>query len=156
DRSHWDLPSITPHRQNRGVRDWVSLIELLRDSWLAVRAKDSDRAMRIAQNWFELPYPTFKRLALFAASQANCIPPERWVNWLLEDGSWWLWATDTGREVFRLFVLQGRHLTGIAQERLETAILAGPPREMYQDNLEADRWHYLVAHSVWLCLAKLR
>ncbi|AKP87461.1 TPA: hypothetical protein KAK57_004658 [Escherichia coli] len=156
DRSHWDLPSITPHWQNRGFRDWVSLIELLRDSWLAVRAKDSDQASRIAQNWFELPYPTFKRLALFAASQDNCIPPERWVNWLLEDGSWWLWATDTRREVFRLFVLQGRHLTGIAQERLETAILAGPPREMYEDNLEADRWHYLVAHSVWLCLEKLR
>ncbi|ENT7180277.1 SIR2 family protein [Escherichia coli] len=123
DRSHWDLPSITPHWQNRGFRDWVSLIELLRDSWLAVRAKDSDQATRIAQNWFELPYPTFKRLALFAASQDNCIPPERWVNWLLEDGSWWLWATDTGREVFRLFVLQGRHLTGIAQERLETGLL---------------------------------
>ncbi|MCV5163805.1 hypothetical protein OFB65_26000, partial [Escherichia coli] len=74
DRSHWDLPSITPHWQNRGFRDWVSLIELLRDSWLAVRAKDSDQASRIAQNWFELPYPTFKRLALFAASQDNCIP----------------------------------------------------------------------------------
>ena len=29
DRSYWDLPSITPHRQNRGFRDWVSLIELL-------------------------------------------------------------------------------------------------------------------------------
>ncbi|MCV5359660.1 hypothetical protein OFM87_28290, partial [Escherichia coli] len=73
DRSHWDLPSITPHWQNREFRDWVSLIELLRDSWLAVRAKDSDQASRIAQNWFELPYPTFKRLALFAASQDNCI-----------------------------------------------------------------------------------
>ena len=50
-------------------------------------------------------YPTFKRLALFAASQDNCIPPERWVNWLLEDGSWWLWATDTGREVFLLSLI---------------------------------------------------
>ena len=32
DRSHWDLPSITPHWQNRGFHDWVSLIELLRDA----------------------------------------------------------------------------------------------------------------------------
>ncbi len=155
DRSHWDLPSITPHRQNRGFRDWVSLVELLRDAWLAVRTNDSTRATRIAQAWFELPYPTFKRLALFAASHDDCIPPKQWVGWLLADDAWWLWSTDTGREVFRLFVLQGRYLTGGAQERLEAAVLAGPPREMYRDDLEADQWRDLVARSVWLHLAKL-
>lgn len=155
DRSHWDLPSITPHWQNRSFRDWVSLIELLRDAWLAIRANDSARATRIAQSWFELPYPTFKRLALFAASQDDCLPPVQWVNWLLTDDAWWLWSTDTGREVFRLLVLQGRHLTGVAQQNLEEAILAGPPREMYRDDLEEDRWKDLVARSVWLHLAKL-
>ena len=155
DRSHWDMSSITPHWQNRGFRDWVSLIELLRDAWLAVRANDSARARRIAQSWFELPYPTFKRLALFAASQDGCVPPEQWVDWVLADGACWLWSTDTGREVFRLLVLQGRHLAGATQERLETAILVGPPREMYRDDLEADRWQDLVARSVWLHLAKL-
>lgn len=155
DRSHWDLSSITPHWQNRGFRDWVSLIELLRDAWLAVSMDDSARATRIAQGWCELPYPTFKRLALFAASHDDCIQPERWVDWLLAEGAWWLWSTDTGREVFRLFVLQGRHLAGVAQDRLEAAILAGPPREMYRDDLEAERWQDLVARSVWLHLAKL-
>jgi hypothetical protein len=77
------------------------------------------------------------------------------VNWLLEEGAWWLWSTNTGREVFRLFVLQGRNLAGIAQDRLEAAILAGPPRDMYRDDLEAERWKDLVARSVWLHLAKL-
>lgn len=155
DRSHWDLPSITPHCQNRGFRDWVTLIELLRDAWLAVRGIDSPRATRIALGWFELPYPAFKRLALFAASHEDCIPPVQWVDWLLAEGAWWLWSTDTGREVFRLFVLQGRHLAGAEQDRLEAAILAGPPREMYRDDLETDRWQDLVARSVWLHLAKL-
>lgn len=155
DRSHWDLPSITPHWQNRGFRDWVSLIELLRDAWLALRTNDSAHATRVAEVWFELPYPSFKRLALFAASHDDCIPPEQWVDWLLADGAWWLWSTDTGREVFRLLVLQGQHLAGAAQEHLEAAILAGPPREMYRDDLEADRWQELVARAVWLHLAKL-
>ncbi|MBU1269015.1 MAG: SIR2 family protein, partial [Gammaproteobacteria bacterium] len=155
DRSHWDLPSITPHWQNRSFRDWVSLIELLRDAWLVTLANDKVRAKRIAQNWFELPYPTFKRLALFAASQDDCLTPEQWVNWLLTDDAWWLWSTDTGREVFRLFVLQGRHLEGVAQQSLEAAILAGPPREIYRDDLEEDRWQDLVARSVWLHLSKL-
>lgn len=155
DRSHWELPSITQHWQNRGFRDWVSLIELLRDAWLVVRSNDSARAMRIALNWFELPYPTFKRLALFAASQDDCIPPGRWVNWLLAQGSWWLWSPETKREVSRLLVLQAQHLVGTAQDHLEAAILAGPPREMYRDDLEAARWQDLVARSIWLRLAKL-
>ena len=155
DRSHWDLPSISPHWQNRSFRDWVTLIELLRDAWLAVRCIDSARATRIAQAWFDLPYPTFKRLALFAASQEACIAPEQWVDWLLTDGAWWLWSTNTGREVFRLLVLQGHQLARATQERLEAAILAGPPREMYRDDLEPDSWEDLVAHSVWRRLAKL-
>lgn len=155
DRSHWDLPSITPHWQNRGFRDWVSLIELLRDAWLAIHANDSERATRIAQNWFEVPYPTFKRLALFAASHDNCIQPEQWVDWLLTEGACWLWSTDTGREVFRLFVLQGRTLTGGAQERLEAAILAGPPQERLMGQSEPDWWAEHVLYSIWLRLAKL-
>lgn len=155
DRSYWALPSITPHWQNRGSRDWVTLIELVRDAWLAVRNIDSVRARRTAQAWFDLPYPTFKRLALFAASHEACVSPEQWVDWLLTDSSWWLWSVNTRREVFRLLVLQGNQLAGAAQERLEAAILAGPPREMYHDDLEADQWQDLVNHAVWLRLAKL-
>ncbi|WP_017926893.1 anti-phage defense-associated sirtuin Dsr1 [Thioalkalivibrio sp. HL-Eb18] len=155
DRSYWDLPSIRPHWQNRGFRDWVTLIELLRDAWQALRANDSARAARIALGWFELPYPTFKRLALFGASEDDCIPPEQWVDWLLADGTWWLWSVDTRREVFRLLVLQGRQLAGVTQDRLEAAILTGPPREMYLDDLEADQWQDFVARSIWLHLAKL-
>ncbi|WP_223516279.1 anti-phage defense-associated sirtuin Dsr1 [Pseudomonas sp. GL-B-19] len=155
DRSYWDLPSISPHWQNRGFRDWISLIELLRDAWLAVRDVNTVRATRIAQVWFELPYPTFKRLAFFASSQDGCIAPEQWVDWLLADGTWWLWTMDTQREVLRLLVLQGHRLAQPAQDRLETAILAGPPREMYKEELELGRWQSLVNRSVWLHLSKL-
>ncbi|MET1081029.1 MAG: anti-phage defense-associated sirtuin Dsr1 [Pseudomonas sp.] len=155
DRSVWDLPSISSHWQNRGYRDWVSLIELLRDAWLAVRNVDAPRATRFAQAWFEFPYVTFKRMAFFAASQEHCIAPKQWVDWLLSDGAWWLWAPATRREIFRLLILQGRRLAKSAQVRLEVAILAGPPREMYRDDLESDRWQYLVEQSVWLHLSKL-
>lgn len=155
DRSHWHLPSITPHWQNRGFHDWVSLIELLREAWLALRGNNSVRAIQIALDWFDLPYPTFKRLALFAASQEDCIAPEQWVNWLLADDAWWLWSPDMRREVHRLFVLQGHKLTAAAQELLESAILTGPPRKMYPDDLASERWQVLVERSVWLHLSKL-
>ncbi|MBF0131905.1 MAG: SIR2 family protein [Magnetococcales bacterium] len=155
DGSHWDLPSITPHRQNRGLSDWVILVELLRDAWLAVRSNDSVRATRIAQTWFDLPYPTFKRLALFAASQDDCIAPKQWVDWLRADGAWWLWFPETRREVFRLLVLKGCQLAGAIQECLESTILAGPPQEMFVDGLEPDSLKKTVDREVWLHLAKL-
>jgi len=156
DRSFWHLPSISPHWQNRGLRDWGALIQLVRDAWLAVHTTDPERAIRIAKDWFVIPYPTFKRLALFAASQGDCIPPEQWVSWLILDDAWWLWSIETKREVMRLLVLQGASLTLEARTKLEGAILAGPPRRMYRDDLEPKGWQHIVDSSVWLRLAKLK
>lgn len=156
DRSHWDLPSISPHWQNRGFREWVVLIELLRDAWMAMRRVDAARATRIAFEWFALPYPTFKRLAFFAASQDDAIAPEAWIEWLLVDDAWWLWTSETHREVCRLFVTQGRNVAPPDRERLELAILRGPPRFMYRDNLELTSWENIVDREVWLRLSKLR
>lgn len=154
DGSFSDLPSIEPHWQNRGFRDWVLLIELLRDAWLMVWRRDPARAALIAERWFELPYPTFKRLALYAASKQDCISPAQWTDWLLSDESWWLWSVETKREVMRLLVLQGSNLS-VSQGKLEAAILDGPPRHMYKENLETGYWEEIVDRDVWLCLAKL-
>lgn len=148
------LPSIEPHWQNRRSRDWVTLIELLRDAWQVVQENDPARAIRIAEGWFDLPYPTFKRLALFAASQDGCIDLSRWVDWLLAEKAWWLWSEETQREVMRLLVLQGHRLSS-SQGMLEAAILDGPPRRMYPEGLEPERWEEIVKRSVWLRLAKL-
>lgn len=155
DPSHWHLPSITPHWQNRGYQEWVVLIEYLRDGWLTLYDSNHDRARQIAMSWFHLPYPTFKRLAFFAASQNGCISSSVWVDWLVEDNARWLWSVDTGREVFRLLVLQGMHLTSDYQEKLESAILAGPPRSQYSEDLGHDRWHRIVQHEIWKYLSKL-
>ncbi len=155
DRSFWHLPSISPHWQNRGFRDWVVLIELVRDAWLAVYGTDPARASQIAQDWFAQPYPTFKRLAFFAASRDACIPPEQWVDWLTIDDGWWLWSEETQREAMRLLVLQGSSLMPEVRIRLENTILAGPARRMYPDTLEPEDWQSIVDHSVWLRLAKL-
>ncbi|WP_197714616.1 hypothetical protein [Nitrosomonas supralitoralis] len=103
-----------------------------------------------------MQYPTFKRLALFAASQDGCIASEQWLEWLIVDDARWLWATDTHREVMRLLVLQGNRLSSEASTKLEIAILAGPPREKFQDNTEPEWWQSHVDYSIWLRLAKLR
>ena len=155
DRGYWDLPSISHHWQNRGFRDWVALIELLRDGWIAVHQSDPTRAREIAHSWLGQPYPTFRRLALFAATQEGVTPAGEWVDWLLADGGWWLWSLDTQRETMRLLVLQGARLPDTARDRLEASILTGPPREMFREDLEPERWRYRVDRTVWLRLAKL-
>ncbi|MCK1283623.1 SIR2 family protein [Bradyrhizobium sp. 44] len=156
DRSHWDLPSIAPHWQNRGFRDWVTLIELLRDAWLETYKSAPERARQIALAWFDVPYPTFKRLALFAASQDGAIDSAKWVEWLVSDDSWWLWSGNTKRETMRLLALQGSQTAHGTRGSLEKAILAGPPRRMYREGLEPADWKAIVDDAVWLRLAKLR
>lgn len=155
DNSHWSLPSISPHWQNRAYRDWVALIELLRDAWLATLHHDSSRTQRIAQEWFSQPYPTFKRLALFAATNKGGTTPGAWVEWLLADDGWWLWSVETQRETLRLLVQEGESLPVAVRSRLEVAILVGPPRRMFRDEITPEDWQELVAHTVWLRLAKL-
>ncbi|MFM5259463.1 anti-phage defense-associated sirtuin Dsr1 [Aeromonas veronii] len=148
DFSYLALPSIALYDSHSGHYDWLVLVELLREAWLMVLKSDRVQAINIAQSWFSLPYPLFKRLALFAASQDDCISSELWSEWLRSDNGRWLWARDTEPELFNLFETQGLLLTGNAQAQLETAILAGPPSE-----LESTRIY--IEHSIWQLLAKL-
>lgn len=131
------------------------IIELLRDAWLATKAVDAARAHAIALSWFNVRYPTFKRLALFAATQDQGIENLKWVSWLVSDDACWLWSVDTTRETMRALVLRGRDLAGRDRERLEAAICTGPSRSMFRDDLNDEDWKSLVDRNVWLRLAKL-
>lgn len=154
DRSHWDLPSISEHWQNRRFHDWTFLAESLRDSWEALNMADSARAARIAEGWFGEPYPLFKRLALHAASLSS-FKKIAWARWLVANEGWWLWSVETRREVCRLLVLQGARLHGVEAQILEATVLAGPPRRMYKDDIEEKSFHLITENSIWLFLKKL-
>lgn len=156
DRSYWDMPSISEHPQNKGFHDWVALIKVLRDAWLETMKVDSVRAEEVARSWFKRNYPTFKRLALFAASFDEIIDPDTWVDWLVGGDAWWLWATDTSREALALLRLQGPRLTEGGRARLEETILKGPPREKFPKEIALGDWHEISDQSIWLRLAKLR
>ena len=77
------------------------------------------------------------------------ISDDEWVSWLLADNCWWLWTSDTLRETMRLLVLKGGNLAPIIQKRLETAILAGPPRKMYREDLKSQDWQEIQEHLTW-------
>ncbi|WP_308725463.1 anti-phage defense-associated sirtuin Dsr1 [Metapseudomonas otitidis] len=155
DLSYLSHPSISEHPQNRDFHDWTALVNLTRDAWLATVAQSPEKAALIAQTWWHTPYPLFRRLALFAAAQDNVIPHRQALNWLLEDGHWWLWSSETEREVMRLLVAMAPNLDEVMLQELEQAVLIGPPRDMFKDDVTPERWTRIVEHEVWLRLAKV-
>ena len=155
DLSFMHQPSISNHPQNQAFYDWTALIDLARDSWIAISQRSPEQARLAAQQWQQTPYPLFKRLACFAAAQGTIIPTEMALDWLLSDGCWWLWSVGTQREAMRLLVALAPRLSPGEIERLGTHILDGPPREMFVTDLDPEEWARTVDHEVWVRLAKL-
>lgn len=155
DHSYFNQPSISDRSQNRDFHDWTALIELARDAWLATAAKSPERAGIAAETWAHGPYPVFRRLAFFAATQGRIIPLRQAINWLLADGQRWLWSEETRRETMRLLVFLAPQLDATMLEELEQAILSGPPRDLFWADIDRDTWSNIVDHRVWLRLAKM-
>ena len=155
DLSYVNQPSISEHPQNSSLRDWTALIELNRDAWRATAAVSRDQARLAAEGWSQLPYPLFRRLAFFAAAQHDIVPRSQGLGWLLTDDDWWLWSVETQRETMRLLVALAPRLDEDELARLQHAILAGPPRDMYRADIEEERWTRIQESNVWLRLAKI-
>ena len=155
DMSYMHQPSISKHPQNRGFHEWTALIDLTRDAWLVIAEQSPERAALVAHSWWHAPYPLFRRLAFFAAAQVSVIPYRQALNWLLADDHWWLWSVETEREAIRLLVALAPHLDETMLRELEQAVLAGPPREMFKDDIEPERWTRIVEYEIWLRLAKI-
>ena len=73
----------------------------------------------------------------------------------MRDDHWWLWACVTQREAIRLLVALAPGLDTDQAAELEHAVLAGPPRSMYEAGIEPERWKRIVERGVWLRLAKM-
>lgn len=69
DPGHWAFRSISAHDQDRHADGWTFLISLARDSYDAlVDIGDKEGARRLSLRWHTIPFPTFRRLTLYAAS----------------------------------------------------------------------------------------
>lgn len=155
DLSYMHQPSISEHPQNRDFHDWTALIALARDAWLATAAQSPAQAKLMAESWWHTPYPLFRRLAFFAAAQGSVIPLRHTLDWLLADDHRWLWSVETKRETMRLLVALAPQLDAAMLRELEEAILAGPPRKMFTDDIEPERWTRIVDREILLRLAKI-
>jgi len=156
DRSHWYLSSIAPHTQNEHAAEWTLLIELCRDAWLSTTDVTPALARLEALRWGELRYPLFRRLQLFAASQAALFTTDEAISILVRDDCWWLWSAETKREALRLIASLAAGLSFPDQRRLCDAILHEPPVGLFRPDIEAESRRRAVDQERWLRLAKYR
>ena len=157
DPSYSSQPSISEHPQNRTFRNWTALINLTRDAWLATAEKNIEQARLVAEEWWETPYPLFKRLAFFAATERNdVVSHQQALKWLFADGSRWLWSAGVRREMMRLLATLGPLLDDEEMKQLEKVILRGPPRKMFRKNIENKKRVIISNQDIWLRLARLQ
>jgi hypothetical protein len=156
DHSYIHKPSISDHPQNRDYYDWTSLIDLVRDAWMATAERFPKQAMLEVERWRSIPYPLFRRLAFFAATDTRLFTPDQALELLLVDNHWWLWSVETQREIIRLLVATAKRLDTNGLSTLERAILHGPPREMFREDLEPEELQRVLDEEIWFRLAKCK
>lgn len=156
DYSYIQLPSISDHDQNKDYNDWTLLVTLCRDAWLATADQNSENAKAILTIWASSKHPVFRRLVFFAlAHRPDLVSFETSMSWLLGDDGHWLWSTSTMREVMRLLVSFGPILTAGHMQRLQRAIVDGPPRTRFRDDIGDDEFERFSDRMRWLRLKKL-
>ena len=157
DLSYIHQPSISPHEQNRDLNDWTVLIELLRDSWLAVANIDKEAAIAEVRNWSNISYPVFRRLTFFAVSnRPNDFKKNEILDWLMSDDTYWLWTTHAQRESIQLIQVIAPTLGKKHRTRLLGALVDGPPTALFREGISDESLQLAMDNMRWLYLAKCR
>ena len=126
--SYFSRPSIAPHEQNPDWESdgWSHLIDLVRDSYLALARVDRAGADHLLGRWVSSNHLLFRRLALHALAE---IPKSdvRLARKLLVAGRrQGLWELELHREVLRFLRRAGSRLPHDLRVEVVHAIHAGP------------------------------
>ena len=124
--SFWYRPSIAAHEQNRDYDGWTHLIDLARDSHLALAASKRRRAEFLLLRWVESRHPLFRRLSLHALTENSKFDIRLARKLLLAGRKLGLWDLEMRREVLRFFRLAGKRLPRGLRVEIVRAIHAGP------------------------------
>jgi len=156
DRSSIDHPSIESHEQNHHFHGWTTLIDLARDSFLALVECVPEAARALVTMWRLVPYPLFRRLSLFAARRGGVNDPDGFLGMMLADPVRWVWSSDVRLEFFRSLPWLWNSLSDAARRSLLETFLAGPPRGMFVSELTEVEWADIRDRWTWQRLARLR
>ncbi len=129
--------SIAPHKQNRGHDDDVLalLIDLARDSYMALADRDRRRAATLLMRWTDSGTPLLARLALHALTEKTDSDIGLVGDLIVKGKSPGLWNNETRREVMRFFRKAGHRLPQDVLTEIVSAIHAGPEANEAQSGL---------------------
>ena len=119
-------PSIAPHGQNPDDPDWTRLIDLARDSYVALTDVDRGRGDNLLRYWVLSKQPLFRRLALHALTENQRSDIQLARKLLIGGRRPGLWETELSREVLRFLRLGGSRLPRSLRVEIVRAIHAGP------------------------------
>ena len=119
-------PSIAAHGQNRDHDNWTHLIDLARDCYVALSARNPKRAGNLLLRWTESREPLFKRLTLHALTENPNSNIRLARDVLLKDRKPGLWEIEMRREVMRFLRLAGKRLPRDLRVEIVRSIHAGP------------------------------
>ncbi len=144
-------PSIAPHEQNLHDENWLKLIDMVRDGYLALAEKDSARADNLLRRWVLSEEPLFARLALHAFTE-NPKSDIRLARTLLVTGRRGVWTTELRREVLHFLRRAGARLPRALRVEVVRAIHAGP---MQRPRKPGANYEAVIHHETALRLHKL-
>ena len=135
--SYLSRPSIAPHDQNPDWESdgWSHLIDLVRDSYLALARVDRAGADHLLARWASSDHLLFRRLALHALAEVPKSDIRIARKLLLGGRRPGLWDLELHREVLRFLRCAGSRLPRGLRVEVVRAIHAGPRgkmREIYE------------------------
>ena len=132
--SHVDRPSIAPHDQNPDWESdgWSHLIDLVRDSHLALARADRAGADHLLGRWASSNHLLFRRLALNALAEVPKSDIQLARRLLLAGRRPGLWELELHREVLRFLRVAGSRLPRDLRVAVVRAVHAGPRGAMWK------------------------
>ena len=126
--SYFTRPSIAPHNQNPDWESdgWSHLINLVRDSHLALACVDCAGANHLLERWASSNDLLFQRLALHALTEIPKSDIQLARKLLLAGRRPGLWEPELHREVLRFLRVAGSRLPRGLRVQVVRAIHAGP------------------------------
>ena len=124
--SYWYRPSIAAHEQNRDYDGWTHLIDLVRDSHLALATEKRRRAENLLLRWMESGSPCSGGWRLHALTEDPKFNVGLARKLLLAGRKPGLWELELRREMMRFFRLGGNRLPRGLRTEIVRAINAGP------------------------------
>lgn len=145
-------PSIAPHSQNKNYHSWTYLIDLVRDSFDCAMEKDKKLAELLLNKWQLYSYPLFYRLILYVVTKYLDLKENLVIDLFRNTNV--LWSRTCQNEVLKY--LKTRKHSKMASDQLVSLIMQGPPKSLFNHDVEDNIFKELKERSICLRLHRLK